>query len=37
MWKDAMSDPTASARISFNPEMFAFLSVVVRPAREETD
>jgi len=34
MWKDAMSDPAATARIPFKPEMFAFLSEVARLERE---
>jgi hypothetical protein len=34
MWKDAMSDPAATMRLPFKPEMFAFLSDVARVERE---
>jgi len=34
MWKDAMSDPTATARMPFKPERFAFLKEVTRLERE---
>jgi DNA-binding transcriptional MerR regulator len=34
MWKDAMSDPAATARMPFKPEMFAFLGEVGRLERE---
>jgi len=30
MWKEAMSDPAATARMPFKPEMFAFLKEVAR-------
>ncbi len=34
MWKDAMSDPTATARMPFKPEMFAFLKEVASLERQ---
>jgi len=34
MWKDAMSDPAATARMPFKPEIFAFLNQVGRLERE---
>lgn len=33
MWKDALSDPAATARMPFKPELFAFLSEVARLER----
>jgi DNA-binding transcriptional MerR regulator len=34
MWKDAMADPSVTARTPFKPEMFAFLGEVARLERE---
>jgi DNA-binding transcriptional MerR regulator len=34
MWQDAMSDPAATMRLPFKPEMFAFLSDVARLERQ---
>jgi len=34
MWKDALSDPAATARMPFKPEIFAFLGEVARLERE---